>query len=640
MKIKQYFTALFVVIFCLNVEAQNQNRAIDSLKRILSITKSDTQKISLRFQIAELNSVVRTSFWDSLAAEAKNAKMPIVECRALNNIGYICLYVQSDESRGINSLKRSIELAEKIASKNELLYPLLNLSAYYSRKNDIRNALIYNYRALKIAEELKDLKATNIIYSGIASSYYTTGEIGKALQIHLKCLKISRELKDTQNIATSLLVIGADYVELKEEKKAAVYYLECKKYTDKFKGTTLSVQINNSVGSGYNIFNQIDSAYKYSNKAYLIAKEIGFKRGVIGTLVDLASIKYKMGENETAKKMALEALRMTNELNFKIQIPNLAIVLKKIYLKEKNYKAALETYEMQINVRDSLGKEEVRKKIIEKEFNYNLEKKENENKLLAQQNQIQNLQLKQNKYFLVGFGVLVLLILIIAFLVLKQNKLRAAQQSMLLEQRLISSQMNPHFVFNSLNSIQQLIMNKENDKAELYLSKFAKLIRELLESNTKESLTVEEEVKILTGYTEMEARRFGKSFAFSVHIDPKVDKKSNIPHMMIQPFIENAIWHGLLPKEGDKNLTVSFLYDTEKTIKCIVEDNGVGREASRKKPSTFKKESLALSFINQRLELMKETLKINGSVHITDKLNERGESLGTKVEIVLPLMQK
>jgi two-component sensor histidine kinase len=208
-----------------------------------------------------------------------------------------------------------------------------------------------------------------------------------------------------------------------------------------------------------------------------------------------------------------------------------------------------------------------------------------------------------------------------------------------LEIRTLKAQMNPHFIFNALNSIQQLVMSGENAKAELYLSKFSMLIRELLETNTRESLTIREEQSILNGYLEMEALRFGDSFSYRVTVDPDIDQEHTfIPHMMVQPFAENAVWHGLLPKTGDRRLHISFMANGGRSVCCRVQDNGVGRAASSTKSSTFKKQSLALSFVRQRLELLEKALHISCGVEIVDRLNEQGGAGGTTVTVVLPIL--
>ncbi len=644
MRKKIYLFLLFIFSqYSVRMNAQYVSRqlhSLDSLKEELTKAKYDTTKIRLRCWIGNTMMITRIGYWDSLVLDSKKYKLLSFEGKASTILGHV-YRVNNNENKAFEYLNKGLTIAEKIGNKFDIMAALSSLASCYYSRNNMKLALDYYYKTLKIAEALADKKRIAGVYSQIALCYFSMNEINKSLSMNMYSLRIYKEIHYEHGIANTLLAIGTDYNKLKDYKKSVFYYMESKKYIGLFGDDMSSAEICNSVGAAYFLMKQYDSAYKYANKAYGLAKRINHKQAIVGTMATLANIKYEMGENESAKKIAIEAMEIVKTIHFTLQIPDLALTLKKIHLKDKNYKGALEAYEMQISARDSLTKEDIKKQALEKEFTYNLEKKEDTNKLLTQQNQIQSLELNRNKYLMSGFGLLVTLVLIIMWLLIRQNKLRAEQQSMLLEQKLISSQMNPHFVFNSLNSIQQLIMSKENDKAELYLSKFSKLIRELLESNAKESLTISEEADILKGYIEMEARRFGKSLTFSINIDEKINKENaNIPHMMIQPFVENAIWHGLLPKDGHRNLTVNFLYDTVKTVKCIVKDNGVGREASRKKANTFKKRSLALSFIKQRLELMRETLKVNVSVEIIDEINGRGESLGTRVELILPLLSK
>lgn len=237
------------------------------------------------------------------------------------------------------------------------------------------------------------------------------------------------------------------------------------------------------------------------------------------------------------------------------------------------------------------------------------------------------------------------LVVVLSFLLLwrRRQALKRAQEKLDINRRLhemetrtLKAQMNPHFIFNSLNSIKQFVMLHENEKAELYLTKFAKLIRELLESNMNESLSVKEETEILNGYLDMESLRFGATFSYSVLVDESIDMARHIPHLMIQPFVENAIWHGLLTKAGDRTVWIRLEHHTEQTIRCIVEDNGVGRKKRQSKNETFKKKSLALSLVNQRLELMRKNLGVECSVTVIDMEDSAGESLGTKVIIILP----
>jgi len=244
---------------------------------------------------------------------------------------------------------------------------------------------------------------------------------------------------------------------------------------------------------------------------------------------------------------------------------------------------------------------------------------------------------------LIGFGSLVGLGIRWWYLrvLKKQNEANELQLLIYdLETKAIKAQMNPHFIFNSLNTIQQFILSNDNDNAYNYLSKFAKLVRKLLESNTTKSIILEEELDILKRYMEIEALRFEEVFEHNIEIIGNMNVvEKRIPHMLIQPFVENAIWHGLLPKKGHKKLTIRIVKQSEKILICEVEDNGVGRPD--KKESNFhlgKSKSLALDYNNERLNLLGKQLNMNLGVEIIDK-TENNLKTGTLVRITIPILK-
>jgi hypothetical protein len=207
------------------------------------------------------------------------------------------------------------------------------------------------------------------------------------------------------------------------------------------------------------------------------------------------------------------------------------------------------------------------------------------------------------------------------------------------EIKTLKTQMNPHFIFNALNTIQQFIMVNENDKAQLYLSKFSRLIRKILESSTSDSINLEDEIRLLNGYIEIEAMRFSNVFEYKISISEQVaNMEVHIPHFIIQPFVENAIWHGLLPKKGTKALHVTFDIIDEKTLACTVEDNGIGRTLSAGNRVLNKEQSLATEFVQQRLDLLSRNTGKRYGIFIIDKADEHGESEGTKVVINIPIL--
>lgn len=221
----------------------------------------------------------------------------------------------------------------------------------------------------------------------------------------------------------------------------------------------------------------------------------------------------------------------------------------------------------------------------------------------------------------------------------EKEKNRVQRQVFEMETRVIKAQMNPHFIFNSMNSIQQFILADDTSNANTYLVKFAKLLRKILESSTDEHITLENEIDILDKYIEIESLRFDHAFSYEIIIDEKLHKRNvRIPHMLVQPFVENAIWHGLLKQESRKDLKITFGYISEESLSCTIDDNGAGRTAKKTEQTLLKKKSLGIHFTSQRLELMRKEWGGNFGVEITDKVTESGTPAGTRVLITIPIL--
>lgn len=244
------------------------------------------------------------------------------------------------------------------------------------------------------------------------------------------------------------------------------------------------------------------------------------------------------------------------------------------------------------------------------------------------------------------YSAIVLSIIFVSFLFVtgyrrrlkrEEEKFKLNSKLYEMEIKLIKSQMNPHFIFNSLNSIQQLFTLDEKEKAQYYLSNFSRLMRKLLENTTKDSLSLADEIDILNRYLEIESLRFNHVFKYQIIVDPNINTLTTfIPHFLIQPFVENAIWHGLLPKKGNKNLSVQFQLVSENKISCTIDDDGVGREL---KKQNIERKSLAINFIKQRLDLMNKNLGTDLSLNIIDKVDANSKPQGTTVILYLPIIK-
>ena len=248
------------------------------------------------------------------------------------------------------------------------------------------------------------------------------------------------------------------------------------------------------------------------------------------------------------------------------------------------------------------------------------------------------------KWGLFGLGLMAIVFMCLLFVkwrtakIIRINKEKNELDARLLEleTRAIRTQMNPHFIFNSLNTLQRFVLEDDKKKAYTYLVEFSGLLRKLLESSDADTISLKEEIEILTSYLEIEKLRFDNSFEYKISSDIIQTEQVYIPFMLVQPFAENAIWHGLLNKSGQRLLYVKFKYLDEQRILCEVEDNGVGRDFKVKESNSVKKKSMAIDFIQQRLDLLQRSTGISCSLEIIDKKDTEQNSLGTLVRIIIP----
>ncbi|WP_169192777.1 two-component regulator propeller domain-containing protein [Chitinophaga sp. Ak27] len=216
------------------------------------------------------------------------------------------------------------------------------------------------------------------------------------------------------------------------------------------------------------------------------------------------------------------------------------------------------------------------------------------------------------------------------------------QQIAQLEMKALRAQMNPHFIFNALNSIQTFMMKSETEQALSYLSRFAKLIRNVLDNSQLNNITVAQEVSVLENYMELEKLRFSDEFEYEIIIDPSLDANMvEVPTMVIQPFVENAIWHGLVHEKGKGNLTITFKKVDDRVL-CTIEDNGVGREkaAAMKKANKPGHQSRGLQITRDRLSLYNSRFNVDASFDIEDLIDEEGKATGTRVNLWFPLVEE
>ncbi len=208
------------------------------------------------------------------------------------------------------------------------------------------------------------------------------------------------------------------------------------------------------------------------------------------------------------------------------------------------------------------------------------------------------------------------------------------------ETAVLRLQMNPHFIFNSMNSISSYLLQKDIETANDYLGRFAKLMRKILMVAEEPYLPLYEEIELLEQYMQAEAMRFEEKFQYQFNVADEIDEDEvMIPTMILQPFVENAIWHGISNKKGKGRIQIDFKINQEQLI-CSISDNGIGRQAAASQKTTSDHESKAISITQRRLDLLvtEHNLNFKPSLAIEDLVNQQNHPLGTTVVLILPLI--
>ena len=208
------------------------------------------------------------------------------------------------------------------------------------------------------------------------------------------------------------------------------------------------------------------------------------------------------------------------------------------------------------------------------------------------------------------------------------------------EMTALRAQMNPHFIFNCLNSIKLYTLENNSETAAGYLTMFSQLIRLVLENSRSEKITLEKELETLRLYIELEAMRFKDKVKYHIQVSPEIDMQyTELPPLLIQPYVENAIWHGLMHKKEGGTIAIDITQPAENYVEVIIQDDGVGREQAilYKSKSATKQKSFGLKMTSERIDMINQVYGIKATVEVEDLKDDKNKATGTKVIIKIPV---
>ena len=377
-------------------------------------------------------------------------------------------------------------------------------------------------------------------------------------------------------------------------------------------------------------------------------------------LLDLSRTYEQLGQNADAFRYAREGLAIASETDARQVIRDACQVLSTLHNKAGRTDSAYLYYRRYIATKDSVLNDQVKGKFASYGF-------EQQIKWLNQEKRLQEVCLQQEmmtKNILIG-AVIVLALFSFIYVWnirlkrkneahrrrraeneleiqrLEGERAKAAlqQRAKELEIQALRSQMNPHFIFNCLNAINRFILSHETEAASDYLTKFSRLMRMIMNHSRHSLITLAEEVEILELYLGMEVLRFKNAFDYQISIDNGIDTDDiRIPPLLLQPFVENAIWHGLMHKEERGLLSIGMVVEDD-TLVCFIRDNGIGRKraAQLKSKSAEKHKSMGLQITAERLALLTGTGEAGHFFRIEDLYDAEGNAIGTQVVLTIKI---
>lgn len=560
-----------------------------------------------------------------------------------------------DDNLARDYYQKALILCEK-TKDSIILAPLLNnFGTVYCNQGQLASALDYKNRSLKIYAGMGDKAGIARQLASISNVYQKQGDSEKAQQYNFEALKIQEQLvpKNQFEIANTLHNIAHVYVSSGNPEKAEPYFI---------KSLAISEKLNNKYGIAYcftglaKIYlknGQKEKALDYLLKGLKINEEIGNRMSMCVSLHYLGEFYLKSGNLSKAFDYAAKSMSIARELENPEKIFGCARLMYKIYKRQKRPALALEMYELYVTQRDSFNNREARNAAIRLQLQHEFDKKEATLKaeqykaftrLEKERVEIEARSERRKLGIIIGFigtGLVVCILLFILFRnksVRRQKQIEFEKNLLEFEQQVLRAQMNPHFIFNAINSIQKYILTREKQEAYDYLAKFSRLIRIALNNSQEKDLSLQQELEMIKLYVELEQLRFN-NFEFNLKIDSDVNEFAiTVPAMLIQPYVENAIWHGLMHLENKRlgilNLCVARYSDT---LKIVVEDNGIGREQARQYKKEDGHQSYSMALNEQRLLIINKMQQYeNAKVIITDVLDAGNLIVGTRVEIFIP----
>ena len=525
----------------------------------------------------------------------------------------------------------------------------------YAIRGHFSKALNWYQSAISLKESLleeeqirarRDASFVLFINESFASTYLKMGRLykdwnqpGLAIEHFRQSLLFSRDAGYQRSQAEALTALGDIYLMLNQPDSTLTLYQTARETYETMEYRPGLAGIFKSMGNFHVAQGDFDEALRTYDKAQQMFSALDMPARVAGVLILQGKALMNSMDLQQAIDKLTEGLNIAEEMNLPRLKMDACKGLSETFAGLGKYDKAFSFLQSYNEVKDQLFTLETNRQIAEIETQF--ESVQNRQQLLLLQREKELIEEKQarNRLFMFLLAGLFVLMVLFVLLYLRQNRLKTRHDSLQLQQKLFRSQMNPHFIFNSLGSIQSSIINEEPDKAVKYLSRFSKLMRNILDGSDNETLPLSKEISTIENYLALQKVRFPHKFDYSIHVDDQPDTDGVlIPPMLAQPFIENAIEHGIKTMKTKGLIAINISLQNN-ILTLEIEDNGIGRkkagELLQKQDKDHK--SMAIDITRRRIDVINRSRKRSIDFNIIDLSDDQGVAKGTKIVFAIPV---
>ncbi|SCY55912.1 tetratricopeptide repeat-containing sensor histidine kinase [Flavobacterium caeni] len=546
--------------------------------------------------------------------------------RAENMIALGDLLQRTDAKQALAITQQATDLSRKLQWERGVFSCLRQLGTIYAALGIYDKAIEKHLQSMTSLEKVKADPKKKIlgkatVYNNLAICYTRMRMFDKSIAANKKAIALFQQMGDDRMLAGGYINLSSAYMDSGDLKLAESTIDESYRLAQKTEYIIAYLYYFSNKGNIRNQQKKYPEAIAFYKQGLDLAQKLGAADMVAEITIALGECYYYSGQYAQAREHLESGLETAKAIDLgSLKYQTLGI-LAETYNHLKIYDRAYTTYKDFAQLRDSIIGSEKKEEIARKEVQFEADKKQ-----AAAEAEIE--RQKVIRYGTIGGSAVLLLsgfLLFTGYRRRQSSEHRAAVAN--LRTRVLRLQMNPHFIFNSLNSISDYIGKNDIKSADYYLAKFSKLMRGTLENSEETTIPLADELKMLDLYMQLEAVRLNQKFTFEFKVDPDIDPETTlVPPLILQPFVENSIWHGMTDNQGPGKITIEATRRND-MLQCVVEDNGSGRKNTAKKDG----KSYGVKITKDRIELLNKMQNTNASVHLVDL------DKGTRVEVLLPL---